>query len=85
MPIAACDGGGHGEGVENGFFGGFDRSGDEWIEMTVGKVCEVVSGFLRIVGNYVGGGKGQHEVAAAVAGGGASTSQAQGGTFGQSG
>ena len=81
MSITARDGRRHGEGIEDGFFRGLDRGGDEWIDMTVGQVREGVGGFFWIVWNHIRGGKGQHEISAAVPRRGAGAGQAERGSL----
>src|SRR5262245_57603870 len=74
----------HSQRVENGFFRGFDCRCDQWIQMCVGEVCLLKRRLLGIVGNDICRGEGQHEVAAAMACGGAGTRESQRGTFPQS-
>ena len=73
----------HGQGIENGFFRGFDRRRDQWIQVCIGEVRLLKRQLFGIVGDDVRRGKGQHEVAAAMARGGACARQSQRGTFSQ--
>ena len=61
----------HGQRVENGFFRGFDRRRDQRVQVCVGEVRLLKRRLFGIVGDDVRRGEGQHEVATAVARGGA--------------
>ena len=74
----------HGQGVEDGFFRSFDRRCDQWVHVRVGEVPMLKRRLFGIMWNDVGRGKSQHEVATAVARGGACARQSQRGTFRQS-
>ncbi len=41
----------HGQRVKNGFFCGFDRRCDQWIQMSVGEVRLLKRRFFWVVGN----------------------------------
>ena len=84
MAVTAHDRRGHGQCVEDRFFRGFDRRGDQWVHVRVGEVHLLKRRLFGIVRNDVRRGEGQHEVAAAVARGGACARQSQRGTFRQS-
>jgi len=74
----------HGQRVEDGLFRGFDCRRDHWVQMRVGEVYLLKRRLSRIMRDHVCGGEGQHEIAAAVARGGACARQPQRGTFCQS-
>ncbi len=40
VPVTSHDGGGSGERVENRFFRSLDGGADQWVEMSVGQMCE---------------------------------------------
>ena len=84
MTVTAHDCRGHGQRVENRFFRGFDRRRNQWVQVCVGEVHLLKRRLFVIVGNDIGRGKSQHEVATPVARGGACTRQSQRGTFRQS-
>ena len=85
MSIPARDRRRHGEGIEDSFFRGFHGGGDEWIDMTVGKVREAVRRFCWIVWNHIRSGKGQHEISAAVPCRGTCAGQAERSALGEPG
>ena len=53
MAVSADNGGGHGERVEDGFFGGFDWGGDQGIEMGVGEMSQCIGGVFGIMRNVL--------------------------------
>ena len=71
MAVAAHHRRRHGQGVENGFFRGFDRRCDQWVQVRIGEVRLLKRRLFGVVGDDVRRGEGQHEVAATVARGGA--------------
>ena len=74
----------HGQRIENGFFRGFDRCRDQWVQMRIGEVHLLKRQLFRVMRNTVCGREGQHKVATAVARSGACARQSQRGTFRQS-
>ena len=83
MAVAAHHRRCHGQRVENGFFRGFDRRRDQGVQVRVGEVRLLKRRLFGIVGDDVRRGEGQHEVAAAMARGGACSRQSQRGTLRQ--
>src|SRR6185295_13530858 len=84
MTVTAHDCRGHGQCVENRFFRGFNRRHNQWVQVCVGQVQMLKRRLFGIMGNDVSRGKSQHEIATAVARGGACACQSQRGTFRQS-
>lgn len=81
MVVPSYDGAGHREGIEDRFLSRFNCCGDERIHMGIGQLSECVGSVFWVVWDDVGRREGQHEVAAAVASGGACARQSQRSTF----
>jgi hypothetical protein len=80
---------GHGfggdHGVDDGFLGGLDGGGEDGLDFVVGEHFQVddVAGWIGRGGAWIGGGKGNEDVAGTVAGDAAVATEAEGDAAGQ--
>src|SRR6267378_8517552 len=69
-------------GIDDGFFGGLDYGGEDWVEGTIWEHFQV--GYIFGTGGAgVGGGESDEDVAGAVAGDAAEAAEAEGGAVGE--